>query len=155
MNAVDRVEHPAALDDLALGGEVELRDLDALLGGCRSRCRARSSSTAGSTRMLWPGEHAAVVEVPDLGPLVLGIPLAELVAEREHALLGAGLLLVAPAAAEQRVEAVAAPRPRAAPASGCGCASRWAPPARGRARSRPRPRRSTSCRPSFSIQRSR
>ena len=41
-------------------------------------------------------EDPAVVEVPDLGPLVLGVPLAELVAEREHALLGARLLLVAP-----------------------------------------------------------
>ncbi len=40
------------------------------------------------------------------GPLILGIPLAELVAEGEHALLRPGALLVAPRAAESRVEAV-------------------------------------------------
>ncbi len=49
---------------------------------------------------------AAVVEAPQLGPLRLGLPLAELVAQREDALLGACLLLVAPCAAEDRVELV-------------------------------------------------
>src|SRR5699024_12322852 len=34
-----------------------------------------------------------------------GVPLAELVTQGDHALLGAGLLLVAAAAAEDRVEA--------------------------------------------------
>ena len=77
--------------------------------------------------MLWPGEHAAVVEVPDLGPLVLGVPLAELVAEREHALLGARLLLVAPRRRRTARRSRSSRRPRAAPASGSGCASRWAP----------------------------
>src|SRR6202012_430676 len=48
---------------------------------------------------------AAVVEAPQLGPLVLRVPLAEFVAEAEHALLGAGLVLVAPTAPEDRVEA--------------------------------------------------
>ena len=48
----------------------------------------------------------AVVEAPQLGPLVLRVPLAELVAERVHPLLGPGLLLVAPGAAEDGVEAV-------------------------------------------------
>src|SRR5947209_3191198 len=48
----------------------------------------------------------AVVQRPQLGPLALGIPLAELVAEREHALLGSRPLLVAPGAAERGVEAV-------------------------------------------------
>ena len=48
----------------------------------------------------------AVVEAPQLGALVLRVPLAELVAEGEHPLLGPGLLLVAAGAAEQRVEAV-------------------------------------------------
>ena len=48
----------------------------------------------------------AVVDVPDLGSLVLRVPLAELVAEREEALLGACLLLVAPGAAHHRVELV-------------------------------------------------
>ncbi len=49
---------------------------------------------------------AAVVERPQLGALVLGIPLTELVAEAEDALLRARLLFVAPGAAEDRVEAV-------------------------------------------------
>ena len=48
----------------------------------------------------------AVVEVPQFGPLRLGVPLAELVAEAEHPLLGAGLLLVAARPAERGVELV-------------------------------------------------
>ena len=49
---------------------------------------------------------APVVEVPQLGALVLRVPLAELVTEREEPLLGAGLLLVAPGAAHDGVEPV-------------------------------------------------
>ena len=49
---------------------------------------------------------APVVEVPQLGPLVLGVPLAELVAEGEDPLLRPGPLLVAAGAAEGGVEAV-------------------------------------------------
>ena len=49
---------------------------------------------------------AAVVQAPQLGALVLRIPLAELVAEAVHALLRPGLLLVAPGTAEHCVEAV-------------------------------------------------
>ena len=41
-----------------------------------------------------------------LGPLGAGLPLPELVAEREDALLGAGLLLIALAATEDRIELV-------------------------------------------------
>ena len=48
---------------------------------------------------------AGVVQVPQLRALVLRVPLAEAVAEREDALLRARLLLVAPRAADQRVEA--------------------------------------------------
>ncbi len=47
-----------------------------------------------------------VVERPEFGPLVLRIPLTELVAEAEEALLGAGLLLVAAGPTEGGVEAV-------------------------------------------------
>ena len=47
---------------------------------------------------------AAVQQVPELRPLVLRIPLALRVAEREDALLGARAFLVAPGAAERRVE---------------------------------------------------
>jgi hypothetical protein len=46
------------------------------------------------------------VEAPQLGPLVLRVPLPELVAEGVDALLRAGLLLVAPRPAEDGVEVV-------------------------------------------------
>ena len=49
---------------------------------------------------------APVVEVPQLGPLVLRVPLADVVAEGEDALLRARALLVAARAAERGVEAV-------------------------------------------------
>ena len=45
-----------------------------------------------------------VVEVPELRPLVLRVPLAECVAEREYPLLRARLFLVAARAADARVE---------------------------------------------------
>jgi hypothetical protein len=38
---------------------------------------------------------AAVKDIPELGALVLGIPLAKIVAVREEALLGTGFFLVA------------------------------------------------------------
>ena len=47
-----------------------------------------------------------VEEAPQLRPLVLRIPLAEVVAEGEDALLGPSLLLVAPGSAERSVESV-------------------------------------------------
>ena len=48
---------------------------------------------------------AAVVQVPELRPLVLRVPLSEVVAVREDPLLGARLLLVAPRAADRGIEA--------------------------------------------------
>ena len=53
----------------------------------------------------------AIVEIPELGALVLRVPLAELVAEGEDALLGAGLLLVPPRAAEEGVTVPATEEP--------------------------------------------
>jgi hypothetical protein len=50
------------------------------------------------------GAMQAVVEIPELGALVFGVPLAEAVPEAEEALLGAGLFLVAPGAAQRAVE---------------------------------------------------
>ena len=52
------------------------------------------------------GPDAAVKERPELGALILGVPLAGGVAEGEDALLGAGFLFVAARAAEGCVEAV-------------------------------------------------
>jgi len=48
---------------------------------------------------------AGVVQVPQLGALVLRIPLTELVAETHNPFLGAGLFLVATGAADAGVEA--------------------------------------------------
>ena len=47
---------------------------------------------------------ARVVEIPELGPLRARVPLAEVVAEAEDALLRAGTLLVAARAAHRSVE---------------------------------------------------
>ncbi len=60
----------------------------------------------GNTRTCSPLRMRAVEQRPQLGPLALGIPLPEVVAEREDALLGPGTLLVAAGAAERGVEAV-------------------------------------------------
>ena len=54
------------------------------------------------------GADAAVEEDPQLGALVLRIPLAGAIAEGEDALLGAGFFFVAARAAEGCVEAVRA-----------------------------------------------
>src|SRR4030095_8994582 len=47
---------------------------------------------------------ARVVQVPELGPLILRIPLAEGVAHREDTFLRSCLFLVPPGSADQRVE---------------------------------------------------
>ena len=49
---------------------------------------------------------AGVVEVPEFRPLPLGVPAVLGRPERKHALLGAGLLLVTPRAAEGSIEPV-------------------------------------------------
>jgi hypothetical protein len=49
---------------------------------------------------------AGVVEPPQLGPLGLGVPAVLGRSDREHPLLGPGLLLVAAGTAEREVEAV-------------------------------------------------
>src|SRR5712692_3527994 len=50
------------------------------------------------------GMHTRVVQAPQLGTLVARVPLAELVAHRKYPLLGARFFLVAPRAADRRVE---------------------------------------------------
>ena len=54
--------------------------------------------------MLSPGRSLRVEQVPELGALALRIPLAVRVADREDALLRARAFLVAPGAADGRVE---------------------------------------------------
>src|SRR5260221_577929 len=90
----DGVEHPVALEDVALVREVDRRQLELLaryvlpdveLRPVRDRERAHVLALA----------DARVVEIPELGSLRARIPLAEVVAEAEDALLRAGALLVA------------------------------------------------------------
>ena len=101
----DRVEHPVALEHLALVGGVERRHLEPLgedvlphveLGPVGDREHADVLAAA----------DPAVVERPQLGPLAARVPLPEVVAEGEDPLLRAGALLVPARAAERRVEPV-------------------------------------------------
>jgi hypothetical protein len=85
-----------------LVGEVDVGHLDALAGDVApdvelGPVREREDADVLARRV------PAVVEVPQLGPLLLGVPLAEGVAEAEEALLRAGLLLVAARPAEDGV----------------------------------------------------
>src|SRR4051812_21889375 len=90
-------------DDLALFRVVHRHDRDVLdvdvlpdvdLGPVREREYANAFART----------QLAVQQVPQLRALTLGVPLAVRVANREDALLGAGSLLVAPGAADGRVE---------------------------------------------------
>ena len=93
----------AAHDDLTLLGEVERHDRNLLgvdvvphvdLGPVGEREHADALA----------GIEAAVQQVPELRALALRVPLALVVAQREDAFLRARPLLVAPRAAERRVE---------------------------------------------------
>src|SRR5439155_21059317 len=97
--------HPVEAEHLALVREVDRRHFELLvvdvlpdvqLGPVREREDAHVLALA----------DAPVVDVPELGTLRLGLPLAEVVAEREHPLLRTRLLLVAARAADRAVEAV-------------------------------------------------
>ncbi len=95
---------PSRSDHLTPVGVVDRRDLDLLLGDVLPDVElgpVRDREHPHVLALAMP----AVEDVPQLGPLVLRVPLAVLVAEREDPLLGPGLLLVSPAAAEHRVEA--------------------------------------------------
>ena len=105
----DRAPHAVARIHLALVREVQRRERDALaldvapdveLGPVRDRERAH----------VLAGGVAAVVQAPQLGPLVARIPLAELVAQRDDPLLRARLVLVAARAAEDGVVAAGGDR---------------------------------------------
>ena len=45
-----------------------------------------------------------IVEVPDLGPLIIRVPLAECIAEAEESLLRPRLLLIAPSSTDAAIE---------------------------------------------------
>src|SRR5436305_5481555 len=87
------VEHPVTLEHLTLVREVDGGDLELLLVDVLPHVQLRPVRQREHTHVLALAD-AAVVEVPQLGALVLGVPLPELVAEGEHALLRARALLV-------------------------------------------------------------
>src|SRR5581483_8408909 len=100
-----RVEHPVTAEHLALVRVVDRRQLEILardvlphveLGPVRDREHADVLALA----------NARVVEVPELGALRARVPLPEVVAEAEDALLRTSALLVAPRATHRGVEPV-------------------------------------------------
>ena len=116
MVVLHRDERAAAHQHGPLLGEIQRHDGDVLqvdvlpdveLGPVRERKHAHALARV----------DAGVEQIPQLGPLVLGVPLAEAVAEGEDALLGAGLLLVAARAPDGRVESALAQRVQQRPSS--------------------------------------
>ena len=101
----DRQQHPVALEDIALMGVVQRRQLDLLPGDVAPHIQLGPVAEREHPHVL-TGSVLAVVKVPQLGSLVARVPLAELVTQAEDALLRARLLFVAPPAAEDGVEAV-------------------------------------------------
>ena len=106
---VDHDQRAVALDHRPLRGEVQRRHRDVLaedvepdveLGPVRDREHAHRFALV----------DARVVEVPQFRALVLRVPAVLRVAEREDALLGARLLLVAARAADRGVEAATVQR---------------------------------------------
>ena len=95
---------PLAADALAAVAEVDARHFELLFADVFPHVHLGPVAEREDAHVL-AGVQAGVVEVPDLRALVLRVPLAEAVAEAEEALLGAGLLLVAPRAADAAVEA--------------------------------------------------
>src|SRR5204863_9481379 len=109
--AAERVElalaeqHAVAQEDLALVREVDLGDLDVLAAEVVPHVELRPVRQREDPHVL-AGVDSAVVQRPQLGALVLRVPLAEVVAVRVDTLLGACLLLVAAAATEGGGEAL-------------------------------------------------
>ena len=122
-----RLERPARRCPAGRGGgrRGACRPGAAPIGGGRSRWLGRSTPSSrtycqmsSSVQLLrgTPGRAPravpTVVEAPQLGALVAGIPLAELVPEAEDPLLGPGPLLVASRATEDGVESALGDRPQ-------------------------------------------
>src|SRR6185503_5734524 len=101
----DRVEHPVATEDLALVGEVDRGNLEALLGDVLPDVELGPVAEREDADVLALADPP-VVDAPQLGALAARVPLAEVVAEGEDPLLGPGALLVAARPAERGVEAV-------------------------------------------------
>jgi hypothetical protein len=102
---VDEDQLPLVLDDRTLGGAVDVDERNLLEVDVLPDVELGPVGDREDPDLLALVD-LGVVEVPELGSLVLGIPAMLRVAEGEDPLLGAGLLLVAAAAAERGVEAV-------------------------------------------------
>src|SRR3954447_6745915 len=100
-----RIEHPVAAKDLAFVCEVDLRKLELLALDVLPHIELRPVRDREHAHVLALAD-ARVVDVPELGPLRAGVPLAEIVAEREDALLRACALLVAAGSADRGIELV-------------------------------------------------
>src|SRR3989338_9951877 len=84
----------ATADHFALMRVIDFRDIQLLAGDVLPDIHLRPVADREYADVL-AGVDARVVDVPQLGALVLRVPLAELVTEREDAFLGARLFLVA------------------------------------------------------------
>src|SRR4051794_4263453 len=98
----ERVEHSVAAEHLALVGEVDRRDLEALLGDVLPHVELGPVREREHAHVLALADPP-VVDAPQLRALAARVPLAEVVAEAEDPLLRAGALLVAARAAERGV----------------------------------------------------
>src|SRR6476620_1943549 len=101
----DGVEHAVALEHLALVREVDLRQLEVLARDVLPHVELRPVRDREDADVLALA-YARVVEIPELGTLRARVPLAEVVAEAEDALLRPRPLLVAPSTAHRGVEPV-------------------------------------------------
>ena len=100
---LDRDQRLAADHHRARLGEVQRHDRDVLQVDVMPDVQLRPVGKREDADALALVD-AAVVEVPQFRALILGIPLAEAVAEGVDPLLGAGFLFVAAGAAEGRIE---------------------------------------------------
>ena len=100
-----RHQQALAADHLAVVREVQVRQRDVLARDVQPHVELGPVADREGAHVLARAD-ARVEQRPQLGALLLRLPLAEAVAVAEDALLGARLLLVAPRAAHQHVEAV-------------------------------------------------
>ena len=113
---------PSRWNDLALVGEVERRHLDLLVRRCTARRPSRSSCESGKTRKCSPCVRCGRCRGSTARAAgSCGSHWPNSSRWREEALLGAGLLLVAAAAAEGGVEAVLARCASSSVPSAAGC----------------------------------
>ena len=103
VSSVTGTSSALAQDHFAVVRVVDVRDGEALARDVLPDVELGPVGNREDAQVL-AGRQARVVEAPELRALVARVPLAELVAVREDALLGAGLFLVAARAAEERVE---------------------------------------------------